>query len=117
MPRRPPHGDALAPSTLHGVHKRVCAQAGLRATRMHDLRHSYASVMLYEHQAPIQYVSEQLGHSSIKITVDTYGHPRQGTNILLADRLDQHPASGHLAATSVQPTRGMPDATQDISIW
>jgi len=47
-----------------------------------------ATTQLYEHHAPIQYVSEQLGHASIKITMDTYGHPRQGTNIALADRLD-----------------------------
>jgi hypothetical protein len=35
--------------------------------------------------------SEQWGHTSIKITVDIYGHPRQGTNmtnIMLADQLD-----------------------------
>lgn len=28
------------------------------------------------------------GHASIKITVDTYGHPRQGTSLALADTLD-----------------------------
>jgi integrase len=60
----------------------------LRVNRIHDLRHSYATIQLYEYHAPIQYVSEQLGHSSIKITVDTYGHPRQGTSIALADQLD-----------------------------
>ena len=32
--------------------------------------------------------AEQLEHASIKITVDTYGHPRQGNSIALADRLD-----------------------------
>jgi integrase len=60
----------------------------LRVNRLHDLRHSYATIQLYEHHAPIQYVSEQLGHAGIKITVDTYGHPRRGTNISLTDRLD-----------------------------
>ncbi len=64
---------------------------------------SYATIQLYEHHAPIQYVSEQLGHASIKITVDTYGHPRQGMSIVLADQLD-HP-DGHAVryATLVQP--------------
>jgi integrase len=65
----------------------VCALAGLRANRIHDLRHSYATILLYELHAPIQYVSEQLGHSSIKITVDTYGHPRQGMSTHLVDQL------------------------------
>jgi integrase len=60
----------------------------LRVNRVHDLWHSYAAIKLYEHHAPIQYVSEQLGHASMKITVDTYGHLRQGTSIALVDRLD-----------------------------
>src|SRR5215470_7498994 len=60
----------------------------MRVNRVHTLRHSYATIQLYEHYAPIQYVSEQLGHASIKITVDIYGHPRQGTSLALADRLD-----------------------------
>jgi integrase len=81
-------GTPLLPSNLYRIHRRVCGLAGLRATRGHDLRHSYATIQLYEHHAPIQYVSEQLGHASIKITVDTYGHPRQGTSIVLADQLD-----------------------------
>ena len=77
------------PKHITTVHGRVCALAGLRVNRVHDLRHSYATIMLYELQAPMQYVSEQLGHSSIKITVDIYGHPRQGTSIALADLLDR----------------------------
>jgi integrase len=60
----------------------------MRVNRVHDLRHSYATIKFYKHHGPIQYVSEQWGHASIKITVDTYGHPRQGTSIALADRLD-----------------------------
>ena len=60
----------------------------MRVNRVHDLRHSDATIQRYEHHASIQYVSEQLGHASIQITVDTYRHPRQGTSIALADRLD-----------------------------
>ena len=83
-----PQGRPLAATGLYKIHRRVCALAGLRVNRIHDLRHSYVTIQLYEHHAPIQYVSEQLRHASIKITVDTYGHPRQGTSIALADRLD-----------------------------
>jgi hypothetical protein len=53
--------------------------------------------MLYELHAPIQYVSEQLGHSSIKIPVDIYGHPRQGMSTHLVDQLTK------LSATLAQP--------------
>ncbi|MCZ6873087.1 MAG: tyrosine-type recombinase/integrase [bacterium] len=97
-------GRPSAPSGLYVIHKRVCECAGLRANRVHDLRHSYATIQLYEHNTPMQYVSEQLGHSSIKITVDTYGHPRQGTNIALADRLDCQGENVRLNATLAQPS-------------
>jgi integrase len=99
------HGGPLSASWLSRLHRRVCARAGLQGTRVHDLRHSYATIQLYEHHAPIQYVSEQLGHASIKITVDTYGHPRQGISIALADRLDTPGAPPHRAATVAQPPR------------
>jgi hypothetical protein len=51
--------------------------------------------MLYELHAPIQYISEQLGHSSIKLTVDISRHPRQGRSTHLVDQLTQ--LSGTLA--------------------
>jgi integrase len=95
-------GCPWEPSNLYYIHKRACALAGLRATRIHDLRHSYATIMLYELHAPIQYVSEQLGHSSIKVTVDIYGHPRQGTSTHLVDQLAHH---AQHSATLAQPVR------------
>ena len=53
----------------------VFTKAKLRAVRIHDLRHSYAS-MLLGGNVPMIYVKEQLGHSSINVTVDLYGHIR-----------------------------------------
>jgi integrase len=38
-----------------------------------NLRHTYASILLMANKSPA-YVKEQLGHSSIAITVDIYGH-------------------------------------------
>ena len=95
-------GRPLSAAGLYKIHRRICALAGLRGSRIHDLRHSYATIQLYEHHAPIQYVSEQLGHASIAITVDTYGHPRQGTSIILADRLDHAEGSTLPYATPAQ---------------
>jgi integrase len=96
-------GRPWAPVRLYAIHRRICTLAGLRVNRIHDLRHSYATIQLYEYHAPIQYVSEQLGHSSIKITVDTYGHPRQGTSIALADQLDSPRTPTLRYAPSAQP--------------
>jgi integrase len=47
--------------------------AGLRKIRFHDLRHTYASIMINE-GANLKFVSKQLGHSSIQITLDRYSH-------------------------------------------
>ena len=49
------------------------AKAELRYIRVHDLRHSFASLLIQNGES-LAYVKEQMGHHSIKITVDTYGH-------------------------------------------
>lgn len=52
---------------------RACKAARLRVRNPHDLRHTYATLLLMDHYSPA-YVQKQLGHSSISITVDIYGH-------------------------------------------
>lgn len=58
---------------LQRLVERVCKGAKLRIRHPHDLRHTYATVLLMAHQSPY-YVMKQMGHSSISITVDIYGH-------------------------------------------
>jgi len=53
--------------------KKVCKLGGLRVRNPHDLRQTYATILLMAHLSPV-YVKNQLGHSSIKTTVDIYGH-------------------------------------------
>jgi integrase len=59
--------------------ERACTAARLRRRTPHDLRHSYATILLMAHMSPA-YVQKQLGHHSISMTVDIYGHwiPGQG---------------------------------------
>jgi integrase len=53
--------------------KRVLKRAGLpQHLSIHSLRHTYATLLLQRGES-IQYVCDQLGHSSIKITFDLYG--------------------------------------------
>ena len=59
--------------------KKCLAKAGLRQIRWHDLRHSFASLLIQNGQS-LKYVSDQLGHSSIKMTADVYGHLVPGAN-------------------------------------
>ena len=71
----------------------------MRRLRFHDLRHTYASLLLTD-GAPIAYVSEQMGHSSIELTVKRYGHLIPGANRSFVNNLPgrksapyTHPAS------------------------
>jgi integrase len=66
---------------------KALTKAGLRRIRIHDLRHTFASLLLQNGES-IVYVKDQLGHSSISITVDIYGHLVPGANRQAVDRLD-----------------------------
>jgi integrase len=70
-----------------GIFYSLLAKADLPKIRIHDIRHTYASLLL-QAGAPIHYVKEQLGHSSIATTVDLYGHCQPGTNREAVNRLD-----------------------------
>ena len=67
-------GTPLDPANLvKRVFEPMLVRAGLRRIRFHDLRHTYASIMINE-GANLKFVSKQLGHSSIQITLDRYSH-------------------------------------------
>ncbi|MBF0526418.1 MAG: site-specific integrase [Deltaproteobacteria bacterium] len=65
---------------------RALDKAGLRRIRVHDLRHTYASLLIQAGESLV-YVKDQLGHHSIKMTVDVYGHLTPGGNRQAVDRL------------------------------
>ena len=66
---------------------RCLAAAKLRRIRIHDLRHTYANIRISRGHN-IGDVSKQLGHSSIKITFDVYGHLQPGHFKSEIDELD-----------------------------
>ena len=66
-------GEPCDPRNAFRALKVAAARAGLPHVGLHTLRHSAASVML-SHGVPLKVVSEILGHSSIAITGDVYGH-------------------------------------------
>lgn len=86
---------------IQGLMKKICKRAGLRQRNPHDLRHTYATTLLMS-MSPA-YVQKQLGHSSISITVDIYGHwiPGEGRSgldsaLALVPKSDENCISLHI---------------------
>jgi integrase len=80
-------GGRLRHNTFRNALTSCLKKAGLRYIRIHDLRHTYATIRLLSGHN-IGDVSYQLGHSSIKITYDTYGHWLPGKFKSEVDELD-----------------------------
>jgi integrase len=60
-------------NTVKRYFNRALREAGLRQVSFHSLRHSNASIRIASGQN-IKYIQSQLGHASINITLDIYGH-------------------------------------------
>jgi integrase len=80
-------GTMLEPSNLYKAYQSFLKDAGLRRIRFHDLRHTFATLHIINNQS-LAYIRDQLGHSSIKVTVDLYGHLTAGYNKTAADMVD-----------------------------
>lgn len=71
------NGTVLDPDNLSHLFSRIALRAGLGHWHAHELRHSGASLMLAG-GTPLHVVSEVLGHASISVTKDVYGHLVEG---------------------------------------
>jgi integrase len=80
-------GTQIDPSNLRKVFHRILVDAKMRRIRFHDLRHTFASLLLQNGES-LTYVKDQMGHSSINVTVDIYGHLVPGGNRAAVDKLD-----------------------------
>ena len=63
----------LRDTTLSNYNKKYAAQAGVKQIRIHDFRHSHAS-LLVNSNINIHEVARRLGHSDIEMTMNTYSH-------------------------------------------
>jgi integrase len=66
-------GSALHASNCRRAFEAALAAANLKHVTIHSLRHTYTSTMLAAGES-IKRVQHDLGHSSITMTMDTYGH-------------------------------------------
>ncbi|MEV4379775.1 tyrosine-type recombinase/integrase [Streptosporangium sp. NPDC049644] len=70
-------GNPSDPDTFSHLFSKLAQKAGLGHWHPHELRHSGASLMLAQ-GTPLHVVSDVLGHASIAITKDVYGHLMEG---------------------------------------
>jgi len=95
-------GTALKPDNIAPRYMEpALRKAGLRHSRFHDLRRSFGSLLIQD-GASVAYVKEQMGHSSIQLTVDTYGHLIPGPDIAWVDRLDRSSSQQQTATNQQQ---------------
>lgn len=82
-----PVGAALRPEYVSLGFAKFLRRKGLPHMRLHDLRHSAASLMLAG-GVDLKMVSETLGHASINITADLYIHPTEAQRRSVAEHMN-----------------------------
>ena len=77
-----PDGSWIPPTKVGQAFHRLRERAELPRIRLHDLRHTHATLLLKAGVNP-KFVQERLGHESIAITLDLYGHvlPSMGREV------------------------------------
>ena len=90
-----PTGGPISPdSVLHMLH-RVLKRAGLPKVRLHDLRHTFATLAL-QNGVDIKTVSGMLGHFSAGFTLDTYAHVTTATQKEAANTMEKVLANANI---------------------
>jgi integrase len=80
-------GEPIDPMQVTTAFRDLVRRAPVPVIRLHDLRHSHASLLLSVN-VPIKVVSERLGHTTIAMTMDVYGHVLPAMDTDAATRLD-----------------------------
>lgn len=83
-----PLGNLLRPGYVTAHFPQILQKVGLKHIRFHDLRHTFAS-MLLSRNVPLIDVSNFLGHSTISTTANIYGHLDKSSKIASAKVISQ----------------------------
>lgn len=67
---------------------RGCKKSGVKKIRIHDLRHSHASLLIEMGFSPLL-ISEKLGHENIETTLQTYSHLYPNKHSEVAEKLEK----------------------------
>ena len=92
----------MLPNSVTHAWIKLVRRTGLKGIRLHDARHTHASLMLKQGVYP-KIVQERLGHASIAVTLDIYSHAAPGLQEAAAKRFDEAFATIYNAIDN-QPT-------------
>ena len=81
-----PEGEPIASNYLSQSFKQFLRDHGLREIRLHDLRHTCASLLI-QRRTPLIEVQQWLGHSTLSTTADLYAHLEYETKLASAQTL------------------------------
>jgi integrase len=81
--------DGKRPFNAPGLQERADAVWSDRVT-LHECRHTYASLMIDARKINIKTISEWMGHASVQITLDRYGHLLPGSRMSVLDDFDDY---------------------------
>ena len=62
-----------ADNLMNRRYRKILKLAGVKQIRFHDLRHTYASLLISK-DLNFKYIQKQMGHSSFEVTMNTYAH-------------------------------------------
>lgn len=82
------HGTPFNPANVRRTFKKLIKLSSVSDIRFHDLRHTHATLLLSK-GINVKVISERLGHSNIKVTLDTYSHVLPTMQEEVARKLDE----------------------------
>ena len=104
------HPEApVNPGCAYRQLKKLLAQAKLPNIRFHDLRHTYASLMIAD-GVPLVVVSRQLGHAQASTTANIYAHAIASAQAKAMQPFDRF---NHIVGTEKPPEKGIKKAAGD----
>jgi integrase len=82
--------EAFVPSTVRSRAIAAWTEAGIEPIKLHDCRHSFASTLIESGIANAKAIQEAMGHASITMTYDLYGHMLPGSRDEVRERADAY---------------------------
>ncbi len=90
--------ENVSQKILASMMQRYAGKAGVKPIRIHDLRHSHASLLIHR-GIPITAIARRLGHKTPKITLDIYSHVYQDSDEEIAKVLEKDSGTGEKSKT------------------